>query len=124
MWRAARSALHVEHQPSESHWMSSKTTAHNPADVPGSWPEEGGVDLSRKARPGESVVMFLLRAAALVSVLTTVGIVVSLTIPAIAFFRKVRVVDFLTGSDWSPNFSPQSFGVLPIVSGTLVVTAI
>lgn len=104
--------------------MSSSTTENGPSPAAGFRPAGGGVDLSRKARPGESVIMFILRAAALVSVLTTVGIVISLAVPAIAFFRKVPLMDFLTGTDWSPTFSPQSFGVLPIVTGTLVVTVI
>lgn len=68
--------------------------------------------------------MFILRAAALVSILTTIGIVVSLAVPAIEFFRQIPLMDFLIGTNWSPNFSPESFGVLPIVGGTLMVTAI
>lgn len=68
--------------------------------------------------------MVVLRVAAFVSILTTIGIVVSLLLPALEFFRKVRVWDFLTGTNWSPNLAPQSFGVLPLVGGTLVVTAI
>ena len=104
--------------------MSSNTTEKSPSPEAGFRSSDGGVNLSRKARPGESVIMFLLRAAALVSILTTVGIVVSLAVPAIDFFRKVPLMDFLTGSGWSPNFSPRSFGVLPIVAGTLVVTVI
>lgn len=68
--------------------------------------------------------MFVLRAAAFLSVFTTVGIVVSLAVPAVDFFRQVSVVDFLTGTDWSPNLAPQSFGVLPLIGGTLMVTGI
>jgi phosphate transport system permease protein len=58
-----------------------------------------------------------------VSVATTVGIVVALFLPAIEFFQDVSIVDFLTGTDWSPLFEPPSFGVLPLVAGTFVVTA-
>jgi len=68
--------------------------------------------------------MGVLRLAALVSVLTTVGIVVSLVMPALDFFSEVSVWEFLTGTSWSPNLAPQSFGVLPLVGGTLMVTAI
>jgi phosphate transport system permease protein len=53
---------------------------------------------------------------------TTVGIVVSLLLPAIAFFREVSPVDFFTGTDWAPLFEPASFGVLPLVVATFVVT--
>jgi phosphate transport system permease protein len=60
----------------------------------------------------------------LISVATTVGIVIALFIPAFEFFQEVSIVDFLTGRDWSPLFEPAHFGVLPLVAGTLLVTAI
>jgi phosphate transport system permease protein len=58
-----------------------------------------------------------------VSVATTVGIVVALFVPAIEFFDEVSIVDFLTEAEWAPLFEPSSFGVLPLVAGTLLVTA-
>jgi phosphate transport system permease protein len=64
----------------------------------------------------------VLALCALVSVATTVGIVVALFVPAFEFFGEVSVVDFLTGTDWSPLFEPPSFGVLPLIAGTLLVT--
>ena len=65
-----------------------------------------------------------LLATALSSVVTTVLIVFSLLRPTVDFFREVPVGDFLGGADWAPNFEPASFGVWPIVGGTLVVTGI
>ena len=44
--------------------------------------------------------------------------------PAFEFFQEVSIVDFLTGTDWSPLFEPAHFGVLPLIAGTLLVTAI
>jgi len=64
----------------------------------------------------------VLALCAFVSVATTVGIVVALFQPAIEFFRAISIVDFLTGTDWSPLFVPASFGVLPLIAGTLLVT--
>jgi phosphate transport system permease protein len=61
-------------------------------------------------------------ACAAVSVLTTIGIVVALIEPTIEFFGEVGIGEFLTGTDWSPLFSPSSFGVLPLVMGTLSTT--
>ena len=58
-----------------------------------------------------------------VSILTTVGIVLVLVFEAARFFREVSVVEFLTGTRWAPLFSPQHFGILPLVCGTLLVTA-
>ncbi|MQA83814.1 MAG: phosphate ABC transporter permease subunit PstC [Streptosporangiales bacterium] len=80
----------------------------------------------RRTRPrfGETGISLLLLLAALVSVATTVGIVVALVQPTIAFFRQVNIVEFLTGLTWSPLFANPQFGVLPLVSGTLVITAI
>ncbi|MGK5499136.1 phosphate ABC transporter permease subunit PstC [Streptomyces sp. URMC 125] len=75
-------------------------------------------------RYGEKAIQVLLVAASLVSVATTVGIVIALIPPAAAFFGQVGIAEFLTGTDWSPLFKPPSFGVLPLVTGTLMITAI
>lgn len=75
-------------------------------------------------RPGELVAMAALRAAALLSVAVTIGIVVALLGPALAFFREVDVLEFLTGTRWAPRFADSSFGVLPLVTGTAWTTAI
>jgi phosphate transport system permease protein len=76
-----------------------------------------------RRRWGEDVVKGVLALCALVSVATTVGIVVALFVPAIEFFQEVSIVDFLTGTTWAPLFEPASFGVLPLIAGTLLVTA-
>lgn len=77
-----------------------------------------------RSRAGEKVIRGVLLAASAVSVLTTVGIVVSVAIPTISFFSEVSVSDFLFGTVWTPLFSNGEFGVLPLISGTLVITAI
>jgi phosphate transport system permease protein len=74
-------------------------------------------------RWGEEAVRVLLALCAFVSVLTTLGIVVALLEPSIDFFRDVSVADFVRGTSWSPIIKPQSFGVVPLVTGTLLVTA-
>ena len=66
----------------------------------------------------------ILIAAAAVSVLTTVGIVLVLIFETIAFFREVSPWEFFTGTEWTPLISPRHFGVLPLVSGTILVAAI
>lgn len=79
----------------------------------------------QSARYGERVTLALLAGAALLSVLVTIGIVVALLLPALDFFREVRIRDFLTGTRWTPTFTGQeSYGVLPLVTGTLWTTAI
>ena len=79
---------------------------------------------ARRRRIGETLVKGVLGVCALVSVLTTVGIVVALFVPAFEFFSEINPVDFFTGTEWAPLFEPAHFGVLPLVSGTLLVTAI
>jgi phosphate transport system permease protein len=61
---------------------------------------------------------------ALVSVGTTVGIVAVLLFETVEFFRAVPVFAFLTGTVWTPLFANPQFGVLPLVMGTLLVSAI
>ena len=72
----------------------------------------------------EAVIERALWACAAVSVLVTVGIVGVLAWEAASFFRDVSPVAFLTGRTWTPLFRTQSFGVLPIVAGTLLVMVI
>ena len=81
------------------------------------------IDLSPSSRRlGEFVIKGILGLAALVSVVTTVGIVISLLLPAIEFFTEISPWEFFTGTDWSPLFEPGTFGVLPLVLATFVVT--
>lgn len=83
-------------------------------------------DLSQRLRApgpryGEKVIQGLLAFCAALSVLTTTAIVIALIEPTIDFFGVVPIDEFLTGTEWSPQFEPPSFGVLPIVAGTLNV---
>ena len=75
-----------------------------------------------KPRYGERVIAGLLGLCALVSVLTTVGIVIALFVPTIEFFRSVSVREFFTTTEWAPLFARARFGVLPLVAATLTTT--
>jgi phosphate transport system permease protein len=77
-----------------------------------------------RRRWGEDIIKALLVLAALVSVLTTTGIVLSLLGETISFFGDVGVGEYLFGTEWSPLFQPPSFGVLPLVLGTMVISAV
>jgi phosphate transport system permease protein len=77
-----------------------------------------------RRRWGEDVIKGLLMLAALISVLTTTGIVISLLEETIVFFGEVGIGEYLFGTDWSPLLSPASFGVVPLVAGTLIVSLI
>ncbi len=76
--------------------------------------------------------MFILIACSTVAVFTTVGIVLSLLLEAIRFFQSVSVFDFLFGLEWSPQTairadqvgSSGSFGAVPLLAGTFLISAI
>jgi phosphate transport system permease protein len=76
----------------------------------------------KRIRWGEKLVQGVLFLAAAVSVLTTVGIVFSLLVPALEFFAEVHPLDFLTGTTWAPLFEPAHFGVVPLVVGTFTIS--
>ena len=80
-------------------------------------------DLKRRAgrRVGEGIIAGLLFTCGLVSVLTTIGIVVVLLTESFGFFQQVPLVDFLTGTQWSPLYTDQQFGILPLLNGTLLI---
>jgi phosphate transport system permease protein len=77
-----------------------------------------------KGRYGERVALLGLAGAAGLTVLITIGIFVSLLLPALDFFREVPIGDFLTGTRWAPTFADSDFGVVPLLTGTLWTTAI
>lgn len=84
--------------------------------------------LSRKRKIGgvRGVREFLVRAVcflcALVSIATTIGIVIVLIKESVPFFARVPILSFLGGTEWKPSGSPPAFGILPLVTGTLMIT--
>ena len=75
----------------------------------------------KRAEPVIEGALFL---CALLSVGTTIGIVAILTVETFAFLREVPIVEFLFGTEWTPLFARQQFGVLPLVAGTVLVSGI
>jgi phosphate transport system permease protein len=74
----------------------------------------------RRAR--ERVIEFFLFLAALSSVLITVGIVGILVIESLQFFKHVSIFEFLTDTQWTVLFADPHYGIMPLVSGTLVTS--
>jgi phosphate transport system permease protein len=60
-------------------------------------------------------------ACAAVSIFTTIGIVAVLLFESVAFFRAVSPVAFFTDTLWTPLFQPQHFGILPLLTGSLLI---
>jgi phosphate transport system permease protein len=80
--------------------------------------------LKGRRRPKERAIRAFLGACALVSVLTTVGILLTLGFQTVEFFREVSIVGFFTGAEWSPLIKPFRYGALPLVAGTLKIVLI
>jgi phosphate transport system permease protein len=82
----------------------------------GGVPHGAAISLQARRRPGEAVVKAVLLASALLSVAITIGIVLALIQPVVDFFAEVPFGDFFA--------TTGEFSVLPLVGGTLMVTAI
>jgi phosphate transport system permease protein len=85
----------------------------------------------REARGGrwqreavERIVHVVLFAAGSSSVLITAAIVWVLLYESAGFFRHVSLVEFLTGTVWTPQFEHARYGILPLLAGTLVTTGV
>ena len=88
-------------------------------------PEASAATRSRaRSRAIETVIEWALFLCALASVGTTVGIVLVLALETWAFLREVPMAEFLFGTEWTPLFATPRFGVMPLVTGTALVSAI
>lgn len=99
------------------------------AAVPGNAPSTVAIDPSRLKRKltrhvKERLIELLLMCCGLVAVFTTVAITVILVYESIGFFEHVSIWGFITGTVWTPLFANPQYGILPLVSGTLTITAI
>jgi phosphate transport system permease protein len=72
----------------------------------------------------ERLIEFILFLAASVSVATTIGIVLILLKESFDFFQVVSIWTFMTDTMWTPLFSEPRYGILPLLSGTLVSSAV
>ena len=81
----------------------------------------GALAFRRRRRRTEGAIAVGLFLCGAVSILTTVGIVVVLVSESIGFFQQVPMVEFLTGTRWSPMYAEKHFGILPLLNGTLLI---
>ncbi len=72
----------------------------------------------------EAAIEKTLMASAMVTILVTIGIILVLSIEAFNFFSVVPIWDFLTDTQWTPLFTEKHFGILPLLSGTLLTSFI
>ena len=87
---------------------------------------------NRRNQIKEYGIQAVLIACSFVAIFTTIGIVASLAFEAFHFFRKIPLAEFLFGLEWSPQTALRDdqvgasgkFGVLPLLSGTLLISFI
>lgn len=77
-----------------------------------------------RKRVGERLIKGALLACGILSVGTTFAIIGSLAVETVDFFREVPLAEYFLGTTWAPTFSPPHFGVLPLISATLLITGI
>lgn len=70
----------------------------------------------------ELLIIKFLQFCAWISVATTIAIVIILVVESSAFFITVPLWDYMSGTNWSPLIEPRSFGVVPLIFGTLVIS--
>lgn len=75
-------------------------------------------------RSKEKIIEGIMMACSFITILTTISIIVILAVDTVKFFGEVSIVDFLTDTQWTPLFSDKHFGILPLLSGTLLTTTI
>ncbi|MEI2674041.1 MAG: phosphate ABC transporter permease subunit PstC [Chitinophagaceae bacterium] len=72
----------------------------------------------------EKIIEFFLALSGAITVLTTIGILWVLLYELVLFFKEVSVVEFFTDTQWTPLFSDKHFGILPLISGTILTSFI
>ncbi len=80
--------------------------------------------LTRRRPASERIIEVLLFLSAAIGVVTTLGIVAVLMVETLDFFVEVDPIAFFTGTFWSASIAPRAWGVLALVSGTVLVAAI
>lgn len=72
----------------------------------------------------EKLIVALLAFCAGLTILVTLGILYTLASEAFVFFSEVSIIDFLTDTQWTPLFTEKHFGILPLLSGTILTSFI
>ncbi|MBL8827851.1 MAG: phosphate ABC transporter permease subunit PstC [Planctomycetaceae bacterium] len=105
--------------------MSSTADPSTPATQVASLPQRTNVKRRAAKEPLlDRIIELLLFLAGVSSVAITLGIAGTLVFESLAFFREVSLVQFFTDHLWTPLFADPHFGIMPLVSGTLVTTGV
>lgn len=77
--------------------------------------------LSKNINLKEFIVEKIFAVCSYLSILTTILIIYILATESFQFFKLVSITDFLFGTHWEPLLEPKSFGVLPLLFGTIMI---
>lgn len=72
----------------------------------------------------EKIIEIFLAFTALITILTTIGIIWVLLSESLNFFEEVSLLNFLTDTQWTPLFARKHYGIMPLIAGTLLTTII
>lgn len=75
----------------------------------------------KKIKINEFIIEKILLIFGIFSIITTVAIIFTLFKESFTFFREVPLLEFLTGTKWTPLQEPRSFGVIPLLVGTSII---
>lgn len=75
-------------------------------------------------RTKEKWIEIVMMCCSFVTILTTISIIFVLSVDTVKFFSQVSIVNFFTDTQWTPLFADKHFGILPLLSGTLLTTTI
>jgi phosphate transport system permease protein len=78
--------------------------------------------IGKKTR--EKTMEVLLGGSASITILTTLAIIFTLLYESVSFFGEVSIGEFLTDKQWTPLFTDKHFGIMPLLSGTLLTSSI
>jgi len=77
-----------------------------------------------KRKTTERIIEGGLAFSGALTIVVTLGIIWVLFSESVNFFKEVSIVDFLTDTEWTPLFTQKHYGILPLLTGTLLTTVI
>ena len=80
-----------------------------------------GEQLKGRPRLGEKILKGAFFCCASISVVTTIVVICILAFETYGFFVEIPITDFLFGTEWTPLLQPKSYGILPLLCGTLMI---
>ncbi|MEZ5014323.1 MAG: phosphate ABC transporter permease subunit PstC [Chitinophagales bacterium] len=75
-------------------------------------------------RRKEKIIERVLALCGAITILTTLGILTVLLVETVQFFKSVPIWSFLTDTEWTPLFADKHYGILPLVAGTFLTSAV